>query len=92
MLDRSYESDIINQKYDFISEIIDEVVLHKQKQDIFTERVDKLLTSKIWSIPLFLVIMAVTFFLTFTVGDWIKGFFEAGIDWLSGTVESGLAL
>ena len=91
VLDRSYESDIINQKYDFISEIIDEVVLHKQKQDIFTERVDKLLTSKIWSIPLFLVIMAVTFFLTFTVGDWIKGFFEAGIDWLSGTVESGLA-
>ena len=87
VLDRSYESDIINQKYDFISEIIDEVVLHKQKQDIFTERVDKLLTSKIWSIPLFLVIMAVTFFLTFTVGDWIKGFFEAGIDWLSGTVE-----
>ena len=91
VLDRSYESDIINQKYDFISEIIDEVVLHKQKQDIFTERVDKLLTSKIWSIPLFLVIMAVTFFLTFTVGDWIKGFFEAGIDWLSSTVESGLA-
>ena len=90
VLDRSYESDIINQKYDFISEIIDEVVLHKQKQDIFTERVDKLLTSRIWSIPIFLLIMAVTFFLTFTVGDWLKGFFELGIGWLSGVVETGL--
>ena len=90
VIDRSYESDIINQKYDFISEIIDEVVLHKQKQDMFTERVDKLLTSRIWSIPIFLLIMAVTFFLTFTVGDWLKGFFELGIGWLSGVVETGL--
>lgn len=30
-------------------------------------------------------------FLTFTVGDWIKGYFELGIDWLSNIAESGLA-
>ena len=62
MLDRSYESDIINQKYDFIGEIIGEVLLHKERQDLLTERADKLLTSKVWSIPIFLVIMAVTSF------------------------------
>ena len=90
VLDRSYESDIINQKYDFISEIIEEVLLHKERQDVFTEAVDKVLTSKIWGIPVFLVIMAGVFFLTFTVGDWIKGYFEMGIDWLSGIAESGL--
>lgn len=90
VLDRSYESDIINQKYDFISEIIEEVLLHKQLQDVFTEAVDKILTSKILGIPVFLVIMAVIFFLTFTVGDWIKGYFEMGIDWLSSAAESGL--
>ena len=91
VIDRSYESDIINQKYDFISEIIDEVLLHKQKQDMFTEKVDKVLTSKIWGIPVFLGIMAVTFFLTFTVGDWIKGWFELGIDFISNAVTAGLA-
>lgn len=90
-LNRSYESDVINQKYDFIGEIIDEVLLHKQRQDVFTETVDKVLTNKIWGIPIFLVIMAVTFFLTFTVGDWIKGYFELGIDCLSNIAESGLA-
>lgn len=90
VLDRSYESDIINQKYDFISEIIEEVLLHKQLQDVFTEAVDKILTSKILGIPVFLVIMAVIFFLTFTVGDWIKGYFEMGIDWISSAAESGL--
>lgn len=49
VLDRSYESDIINQKYDFIGEIIGEVLLHKERQDLLTERADKLLTSKVWS-------------------------------------------
>ncbi len=91
VIDRSYESDIINQKYDFINEIIDEVLIHKQKQDMFTEKVDKVLTSKIWGIPVFLGIMAVTFFLTFTVGDWIKGWFELGIDFISNAATAGLA-
>ena len=91
VLDRSYESDIINQKYDFIGEIIEEVLLHKQRQDLFTETVDRVLTHKVWSIPIFLVIMAVIFFLTFTVGDWIKGYFELAIDWISGAVTAGLA-
>ena len=90
VLDRSYESDIINQKYDFIGEIIGEVLLHKQKQDMLTERADAVLTSKIWGIPVFLGIMAVTFFLTFTVGDWLKGWLELGIDWLSGVVSGAL--
>lgn len=91
VIDRSYESDIINQKYDFISEIIDEVLIHKQRQDMFTERVDKVLTSKVWGIPVFLVIMAVVFFLTFTVGDFIKGYFEIGIDLISNAATTGLA-
>ena len=91
VLDRSYESDIINQKYDFISEILQEVLLHKQRQDLFTERVDSILTSKVWGIPAFLLIMAVTFFLTFTVGDWIKGYFETALDWISQLAGDGLA-
>lgn len=58
---------------------------------MFTERVDKVLTSKIWGIPVFLGIMAVVFFLTFTVGDFIKGYFELGIDFISNAATTGLA-
>ncbi len=90
VLDRSYESDIINQKYEFIEEMIAEVLIHKQRQDLLTERADRLLTSKIWSIPIFLGIMAAIFFLTFTVGDWLKGYLEAAIDVISVAVEHGL--
>lgn len=89
-LDRSYESDVINQKYDFIGEIISEVLLHKQRQDVLTEKADAILTSKIWGIPVFLGIMALTFLLTFTLGDWLKGWLELLIDWLSGAVTNGL--
>lgn len=91
MLDHNYESDIINQKYDFIDEIIDEVLIHKEKQDILTEKADKILTSKVWGIPVFLMIMAVIFFFTFTVGDWLKGYLELAIGWLTDTVTSWLA-
>ena len=34
--------------------------------------------------------MAITFFLTFTIGDWLKGYFELGIDWLSSVAQRGL--
>ncbi|HIV91246.1 MAG TPA: ferrous iron transport protein B [Candidatus Eisenbergiella stercoravium] len=90
VLDRSYESDIINQKYDFIGEIIREVLLYKERQDVLTEKADRILTSKVWGIPVFLMIMAVTFFLTFTVGDWLKGYLELAISWLSDAAASGL--
>ena len=91
ILDKNYESEIINEKYDFIQEIIDEVLIHKQRQDRLTEKLDRILTHRIWGIPMFLVIMAVVFFLTFTIGDWIKGYFELGIEWFSGAVGQGLA-
>lgn len=91
LLDKNYESEIINEKYDFIQEIIDEVLIHKQRQDRLTERLDSVLTHRIWGIPVFLAIMAVVFFLTFAVGDWIKGYFEISVGWFSDTVTQGLA-
>ena len=68
LIDRHYESDIINEKYDFIEEIIREVLVNKDRQDALTEKVDRVLTHKFWSIPIFLVVMAAVFFLTFTIG------------------------
>ena len=35
ILDRSYEQEIINQKYDFIDEIIQEVLVNKEKKEVF---------------------------------------------------------
>lgn len=83
VIDRSYESDIINEKYDFIEEIIAEVIFHKAEREALTDKVDKYLTHKIGSIPIFLAVMACVFFLTFTVGDWLKGYFEVFVEFVS---------
>lgn len=90
ILDRSYESDIINQKYDFIHEIISEVLVNKEEKSAGTDKIDRVLTHRIWGVPIFLAIMAVVFFLTFTVGDWLKGYFEMGVEWVSGIILSFL--
>ncbi len=90
VLDRSYEKDIINEKYDFIDEIVQEVLVNRDKKAAGTDRVDDILTNKWTGFPIFLLIMALVFFLTFTVGDWLKGYFEMGLDLFSGAVLSGL--
>lgn len=92
VIDRNYESDIINEKYDFIEEIINEVLVNKERQDALTEKVDRALTHRVWGIPLFLGIMAVVFFLTFTIGDWLKGYLEIGIENLSDLINNGLVM
>ena len=91
ILDRSYESDIINQKYDFIEEIIQEVLVNREKQSALTARVDGILLHNLLAIPAFLCIMALVFFLTFTIGDWLKGYLEAFVGWSSDTAASVLA-
>ena len=90
-LKQDYGSVIINEKYNFIGEIIDEVLVNQKKQALLTEKVDALLTHRYLSIPVFLAIMAVIFFLTFNIGDFIKGYFELGIDLISFYTNLGLS-
>lgn len=80
VLDRSYEKDIIKQKYDLIEEIIQEVLVNKDKEAQSTDRIDRYLTHPVWGVPIFLAIMAFIFFLTFTIGDFFKDYLVEGID------------
>ena len=86
IVDRNYEKNIINEKYDYIEEIIDECLFNKAEKSAFTDRIDMVLTHPFWGIPVFLGIMALVFFFTFTVGDFLKEYFQTGLDWFSGTV------
>lgn len=81
ILDKSYEKEIINQKYNYIEEVVEEVLFYKNaSNEGKTDRVDKILTHEFWGVPVFLGIMALVFFLTFTIGDAVKGIFEIGLD------------
>lgn len=86
--DRSYEKEIIQTKYNFIETIIKEVLFYRKKRKDSTDRADRILTHPIWGVPVFLCIMAFVFFLTFTIGDWLKGYFETFLEVFSGSVNS----
>lgn len=85
----SFESRMINEKYDFIEEVIAEVLVNRDEKSAMTDKIDRVLTHRIWGVPVFLGIMALVFALTFTVGDWLKGYFEAALEVFSDGV-SGL--
>ena len=90
ILERDYEKEIINQKFSFIEEIMTECVANRSRKAESTDRIDRVLTHPVWGLPVFLLIMALVFFLTFTVGDWLKGYFDIGLDSLTGLVTSAM--
>ena len=90
VVDRSYEKDIIQCKYAYIEKVVNETLFYKNQKAASTDKVDKVLTHPFWGIPVFLLIMCAVFFLTFTVGDLLKGVFEQGLAWLSAAASAGL--
>lgn len=83
VVDRSYEKEIIQCKYRYIEKIVQECLFHKNKKAASTDKIDRVLTHPVWGIPMFLFIMCMVFFLTFTVGDALKGVFEQALAWIS---------
>lgn len=89
--EESYEAEIIHQKYDFIDEIIEECLVNKSKKAAMTDKIDRVVTHRIFGLPVFLGIMAMVFVLTFSVGDFLKGYFEVGLESFSQMVLHGLS-
>lgn len=90
IIEKSYEKTITAQKYQYIESVIEDTVFNKEEKEQSTDRIDRILTHKVWGLPAFLCIMALVFFLTFTVGDFLKGYFEMGLEWFSGVVTEFL--
>ncbi len=78
-LTEDYELEIVNKRYDFISEAVDKNV-KKPKETIETksDKIDKILTHKWLGLPIFALIMFVMFQLTFAIGQDILGELVAG--------------
>lgn len=71
--EKNYEKDIINEKYNYIEEVMEECMMGREEKSASTDRIDSWLTHPVFGVPIFLGIMALVFFLTFTVGDFLKG-------------------
>lgn len=73
----------ITKKYDYIEQIVNECIENKREKEAITDKIDKILTHKILGLPIFILIMAIVFLLTFTIGDYIKGYFELALEMFS---------
>ena len=76
----------ITKKYDYISDIVNKCIENKKEKEELTDKIDKVLTHKIWGLPIFILIMGLVFLLTFTIGDFIKGYFELFLELFSNKV------
>ena len=91
-LDRS--AAIADMRYAFINKVCSQTVKkpHESRERIRSQKIDKWLTGRFTAIPLFILIMAGVFFLTFNViGAFLQGLLENGIDALTALIDSGLS-
>ncbi len=89
------EAALADMRYQFIEQVCrDCVVKHQEsREQIRSEKIDRVLTHRVWGIPIFLGIMLVIFWLTFSVlGGPLQEWTEMGIGafshWVSGLMES----
>ncbi len=88
-MDRS--SAIADMRYDFIERVCEQTVVKpsESKERIRSEKIDEVLTGKWTAIPFFIIIMGITFLLTFNViGPFFQDILAAGIDLLKEATDA----
>ena len=91
-LDRS--AAIADMRFRFIEKLVKATVVKpvESREHERSRKIDKILTGKYTAIPMFVLIMAAIFFLTFNViGAFLQELLEKGIDWLVEAADKGLS-
>jgi ferrous iron transport protein B len=84
---------IADMRFAFISRLVEECVVkpRESKERERSRKVDKILTGKYTAIPMFIVIMALVFYLSFNViGAWLQGLLETGIEQVTDAVNNAM--
>ncbi len=82
---------IADMRFSFVEKLAAKCVVKpvESKERERSEKIDRILTGKFTAIPAFIGIMALVFWLTFgVIGAWLQEILEAGIDSLTGLVDS----
>ncbi len=84
---------IAEMRFSFIEKVVRACVKKpkESRERKRSEKIDRILTGKYTALPVFILIMAAVFYLTFNViGAWLQGLLETGIEWLTGIVDNAL--
>ncbi|NLF34761.1 MAG: ferrous iron transport protein B [Clostridiales bacterium] len=75
-LDDDAESIIINQRYAYISGVVDKAVRKKAAAHSLStsDKIDRVVTNRVLALPIFAVVMFLVYYVAIgTVGDWVTG-------------------
>jgi ferrous iron transport protein B len=88
----SSETIITDAKYGFIDGALKETFREVKRKDRRKKKreLDDLLTHKFWGFPIFFFFMWLMFQATFTLGGYPMEWIEAGVSWLSDTVQNSM--
>ena len=84
---------LADMRYTFIETVVASSVVkcHESKEHARSMKIDRILTGKYTAMPTFLLVMLLTFYLTFNViGKWLSDLLQLGIDALTGVVDAAL--
>ena len=85
---------IADMRFRFIKKLVRETVVKpvESREHERSRKIDRILTGKYTAIPMFVLIMAAIFFLTFNViGAFLQDLLESGIEQLTDAADKGLA-
>ncbi|MEE1050071.1 MAG: ferrous iron transport protein B, partial [Clostridia bacterium] len=92
--DDDAESIVINERYEYITRMIDKFYKKKNKGKLSTsDKIDKIATNRILALPIFVIVMWAVYTISIgTVGDWTVGFMNDTLfgEWIVPGVTAGL--
>ena len=90
-LGEDIETALANQKYGFVSGALKETYeASERKRDSLGDKIDALVTHRVWGFPIFFAIMWFMFFCTFSLGAYPQEWIESGVAWLYDTVHGAM--
>ena len=88
-LGEDIETALSNQKYGFISGALKETyTAAKNLRNSLGDKIDAIVTHRVWGYPIFFAIMWLMFYSTFELGSYPQGWIEMGVEWLYNAVRS----
>ncbi len=88
------ETALADARYNYIADAVKETAVRPEKSREYTRsaNIDRILTHRIFAIPIFLTIMLCIFWITFgAAGAGLSDAFAMGIDAITGWIDKGLA-
>ena len=92
-LDTDRKAAMADMRYQFIEKLCADTVIkpRESREHLRSVRIDAVLTSKYFAIPIFLGVMLLIFWLTFgVIGSALSDLLAGGIEWLTRLVSQGL--